>query len=399
MSELTPNPRPTELPAKGNICDLFLSYNSGDLASVREIQSSLSERQIITFFDRQSLVAGKPWLTALDDALRKVRAVAVFIGKDGLGMWQKREVSVALDRQAADERAGREFPVIPILLPEADIERAPSFLYLNTWIDLRGSLKEPESMDALVRAVLRQPPLPAIKASVALCPYRALRAFREEDAQLFFGREHFAEKLLEKVRAHALVAVVGPSGSGKSSVAQAGLLPLLRRESSPSPAWEAIICAPGKRPFHNLAAALIPLWEVGQDKTEILIKTEKLGSGLADGSVSLEAAIKLALKESPGTDRLLIIVDQFEELLTLTPEAERKKFLDTLLGSLQSSLSTVMLTIRDDFYGPAIALSRELSDMIPQGQINLGPMRVEELQRAVEQPAQSVGLDFEAGLV
>ena len=107
--------------------------------------------------------------------------------------------------------------------------------------------------------------------------------------------------------------------------------------SAVPPTWEAVIFTPGKRPFHNLAAASIPLWEAETDKTELLIKTEKLGGGLADGAVSLEATIKLALGQTAGTDRLLIIVDQFEELFTLTPEAERRKFVEALLASLPSS--------------------------------------------------------------
>jgi hypothetical protein len=90
----------------------------------------------------------------------------------------------------------------------------------------------------------------------------------------------------------------GLPASGKSSVVQAGLLPLLRRERQPSPTWEAIILTPGTRPFHNLAAAFIPFWDIETDKTELLIKTEKLGNTLADGSVSLEATIRLA-KELP----------------------------------------------------------------------------------------------------
>src|ERR671919_286236 len=100
--------------------DIFLSYHSPDRGSVHTVRQLLEARRIATFFDREDLVAGLPWPHALEDALRSVRAVAVFLGPDGLGLWQKREMGFALDRQVQEEKAGRVFPVIPVLLPGAD---------------------------------------------------------------------------------------------------------------------------------------------------------------------------------------------------------------------------------------------------------------------------------------
>ncbi len=227
--------------------------------------------------------------------------------------------------------------------------------------------------------------------------YRALRAFREEDAPFFFGREDFANELFEKLRKQTLVAVVGPSGSGKSSVVHAGVLPLLRRERPPRPSYDALACTPGKRPFHALAAALIPAWATETSKTDTLIAMEKLGNSLASGEVSLDGAISLALKASPDTDRLLVIVDQFEELFTLTPEADRSRFVKALLECTEPPRMTVVLTLRADFYGQAIGLSRDLSDRIQQGLVNIGPMTTAELRRAIAHPARNVGLGSRPG--
>src|SRR5262249_20401713 len=156
----------------------------------------------------------------------------------------KREMTLALDRQAREEKLGRHFPVIPVVLPKADLDKAPGFLLLNTFVDLRGRIDDPSALEAIVRAVRDENAATSAQPRVELCPYGGLGAFREGDAPLFFGREEFAEQLLAKTRQHSLIAVVGPSGSGKSSVVQAGLMSLLRRERPPRPTWDAIVFTP-----------------------------------------------------------------------------------------------------------------------------------------------------------
>ncbi len=387
--------------AKGS--ELFISYNLSDRTLVQDVERLLRERKIETFLDRYKLDRGMPWVSALQSAIGRARAVAVFLGRDGLGTWQKREMEAALDRQTKEEKSGARFPVIPVLLPGAEIETAPAFLLLNTWVDLRARLDDHAELDAIARTVRGQEPeeLPA-SARPALCPYKALRAFREEDALLFFGREAFAAELLKKTLSHSLVAVVGASGSGKSSVVQAGLLPLLRRQHPPADTWESVVFTPGKRPFHNLSAVLVPIWERKASETERLREAAGLGKDLAEERVSIEDAVNKALeklRETEEADRLLLIVDQFEELFTLTPESDRKRFVDSLLQAAAATKATVLLTLRADFYGQAISLSRELSDLIQQGLVNLGPMTRDELQQAIERPAHAVKLEFQDGLV
>ncbi len=384
---------------RGGQRDLFLSYNSRDREAVVRVRQLLSLRGISTFYDRTDLTPGQPWFDELESALHEVRGVAVFIGKDGFGTVQKREMQFALARQANEERQGASFPVVPVLLPGCDAETVSGFLALNTWVDLRRDLEDKRAVDSFMTAVGQRAAQPD-EAATALCPFRGLNAFREEDAPLFFGREAFSQKLLAQILKQDLVVVIGRSGSGKSSVVQAGLLPLLRLERPPQETWEAVIFTPGSKPFHRLAAELVPLWSApDRDQTDIGTESEKLGNRLAAAEVTLAGFIDRALKQLPDTSRLLAVVDQFEELFTQTTEAElRQRFVDQLLEASRAAQLKVVITLRADFYSKAIGL-RNLSDAIETGVVNVGEMTRDELRRVVEEPARRTGLRFESGLV
>jgi WD40 repeat protein len=375
---------------------LFLSYHGADRETVSRISTLLEARGLSTFLDRKDLIAGLPWPEALEQALAGARAVAVFLGGEGLGAWQKREMWFALDRQAQADQAGASFPVIPVLLPGAD--PTAGFLSLNTWIDLRDDPVGSAALDLLARAVLEGIGPRAGKTVSSLCPYRGLEPFGEEDAAFFCGREAFSKRLLEAVLTRSFVAVIGPSGSGKSSVVRAGLLPRLRRQRPPAPAWDAVLFTPGERPWHRLAVALMPLLEPTLSEVDHLIKGNELGDALASGSMPLEDALRRVLEKSRGTGRLLLVADQFEELFTLAAEASRKPFVESLLELTAKLPVTFALTLRADFFDRALTVSRVLSDRL-EDLINLGPMRRDELALAIREPAERVGLTFEPGLV
>lgn len=384
--------------------ELFLSYSSADQGAVVRVQRLLQAKGVSTFLDRTNLEPGMPWVQVLEEALRRARGMAVFLGPGGLGTWQRRELWWALDRQARAEAAGERFPVIPVLLPGMQLEAAPGFLLLNMWVDLRQDLEDAAGLDALARAVDGGPvPSPPPTVLQGLCPYRGLHAFREEDSPLFFGREAFAEELFRKVEVERLklVAVVGPSGSGKSSVVQAGLLPLLRRTRPPQASWDAVTFKPGRHPFRNLAAALVPLLEPQASPVEQLQLVGDIASSLEAQEahkVLLSEVVTRVLKENPGTERLLLVVDQFEELFTLAPEAVRQPFLAALLEAAEAAACTVLLTVRADYYGQVIGAHRGLSDLLRDGHVPLGPLLPEELQRVITKPAERFAVRFEPGL-
>lgn len=241
-------------------------------------------------------------------------------------------------------------------------------------------------------------PTQGLPRAVGACPYRGLAAFQQEDAALFFGREAFVARLAEAVREQTRVAVAGSSGSGKSSVVFAGLLPVLRNDSS----WLVTHCRPSARPFEALAAALLPALAPDLNATDRLIETQKLAGALLRQELSLEGVAEHILAQHPGARRLLLVVDQFEETYTLCPESEaRRRFVEGLLGAAREDRPaslTLLLTLRADFMGHALS-NRSFADMLQHGLLLLGPMARTELRSAIERPARLHGAAFEPGLV
>lgn len=379
----------------GESFDVFLSYHTPDRGQVLDVRKLLAARGITSFLDRSNLIAGQPWPVQLEEAIAKARAVAVFIGQHGLGIWQKRESYLSLGRQADAERVKQQFPVIPVLLPGSD--PTPGFLFLNHAIDLRHDPLDAEAIEALASAV-RGDEYTGAPIAEGLCPFKGLHAFGEEDAAFFCGRDEQSKQLFDTTLAHDLVTVVGPSGTGKSSLVQAGLLPLLRRQRSPQEAWNALTFKPRADPFLELADMLSKELDGELAEMERQAKFPVYAEQLRQGNAKLHTAVKTILEKDKGTDRLLLIVDQFEELFTSTKEQDRKPFVAMLLEAARQPPLTVLFTLRADFFGHAIGLTPELHERMKPGLFTLGQMKREELRRAITEPAARVGLRFEQGL-
>jgi tetratricopeptide (TPR) repeat protein len=377
--------------------DIFLSYNSADHNVVENIARKLRDESLEPFLDRWHLAPGMRWRPKLEKTLSSCKAIAIFVGPGEMGSWQQREVDVALDLQSKRP----DLPVIPVLLPGC--EPPLGFLRQLTWVDLRTQTLD-RGIAILIKAAHGEAPGPDLQRHLdsvraSICPYRGLLHFREEDAPFFFGREATIDKLMDAVQRQPFVAVVGASGSGKSSVVRAGLVPGLR--SDRRTAWETVILVPTDRPLTALARALVPLLEPTMGEVDRLAEATKLAEHFRSGVISLFDIIERILEKQSGTDRALIVVDQFEELYTLSSDEEaRRRFLDELLAvsSRTGSKANVALTLRGDFVGRAFAY-RQLSDRLQDAQINLGPMTREELECAIRKPAEKIQLEFEPGLV
>ncbi|WP_337907093.1 ATP-binding protein [Iningainema tapete] len=224
-------------------------------------------------------------------------------------------------------------------------------------------------------------------------PYQGLSAFGEEDAAFFFGRETFVNGLVQTTHSQPLVAVIGPSGSGKSSVVFAGLIPQLRSDGN----WLIESIRPSNQPFYHLASALVRQLEPEISETEKLRSAAGLAADIQQGKVTLQQVVS-RIKERNLDKRFLLFVDQFEELYTLCQKEEQERFADMLLEAIHQKIITLVFTLRADFYGYVLSyrpFRDALQEFTPQ---LVSSMSREELQAAITLPAQKLEVQFEAQL-
>ena len=236
------------------------------------------------------------------------------------------------------------------------------------------------------------------EAVLVLNPYKGLRAFQESDAGTFFGREELVERLLGRIEhddATPFLAVVGPSGSGKSSVVKAGLLPALRGGAiRGSQKWFITEMAPGRDPLEELAVAVE---QVAVDPPASL-----LAPLLHDERGLLNVLQRILPRDDDGqTPQLLLLIDQFEELFILTADEEtRNHFINLLLVALgePDSRLRVVVTLRADFYDRPLQI-QGLGQLLRQRTEVVLSLTPEELERAVIGPAALAGINLEPELM
>ncbi len=234
---------------------------------------------------------------------------------------------------------------------------------------------------------------PSIDGAERVNPYLGLRAFAESDAAAFHGRSRLVAELVEHlaIPGRNLLAVVGPSGSGKSSVVRAGLLPALRQGGVPgSQKWFTITMQPGDRPFEALETALL---RVAVNPPASLLDQ------LRDGHRGILRSATRILPDDNGV--VLLVIDQFEELFTNdVSDADRDLFLRGLAVAASESTSPVriVLTLRADFYDEPLR-HPTFAPLVKAHTHAVTPLAPDELEEAITLPASAVGVGFEPGLV
>jgi WD40 repeat protein len=329
--------------------------------------------------------------TAIDNGLK----LAVFNSCDGLGLAQTLEklnipVAIVL-REPVPNRVAQVF--FKHFLEAFAVEQLSLYLAVQ---QARRKLQGLEDefpgaswLPAICQNPAIEPPTWIRLGGVPNCPYRGLSAFREEDAFCFFGREPFAEALWVAAKKKPLVVVVGASGSGKSSVLRAGLIPRLTAESSSSAPPSIVFFHPSHNPFEALALALAPVWQLQQPA--------RLEKELRQSDHFLSNLIEGLVHHNPETQYILLL-DQFEELFTLCSEEDSQSFLASLLHAVKSAPGfTLVLSLRADF-STHLFENPAWSDVLQGAVLTLEPMRREELQAAIEQPAALLSVELETGL-
>lgn len=268
-------------------------------------------------------------------------------------------------------------------------------------LNLIAELDQPPSPSAITMNVVSKPEqsqIRVIKESRTdfINPYKGLRSFQEADAHDFFGRATLTEQLLTRLSDQGndaqFLAVVGPSGSGKSSVVKAGLIPALRRDALPNSArWFITEMLSGTHALEELEAALLRV---------AVTPLPGLLDQLTEDRRGLVRAAKRVLPADQNVE-LILVIDQFEELFTLLPdESVRTHFIDNILSAVTDPRSRirVILTLRADFYDKPLLYPR-LAELVRSHTEVVVPLTSQELERAIVGPAERIGLQFEPGLV
>ena len=398
----------SESPSSEQRYHAFLSHNGAEKSLVEELANELERRGLSCWLDKWNLIPGDAWQPAIEEALGRCDTCVVFFGPHGLGPWHNEEMRLAIQRRVSG--AGRKLRVLPVILPggqRAKESEVPGFLQGTTWVKFGKSLEDEEALHLLESGIRGIAPgrRPGVAVLEGECPYLGLKTFQPDDAPLFFGRTAKIEELVDRLRdgfgtprEERLLALIGASGSGKSSLALAGLIPaILRGELPGSAAWPLVRFKPGARPWESLQIALAANERIAPHLpalASLIVRPE-------DEQRRLHLTARLALQNAPETQRLFVLIDQFEEIFTLcNDEGARRLFIDNVLyaSSVTEGRTIVVLTMRADFYGRCASYPG-LRAAISDHQSLIGPLSEAELREVIEEPARMAGGELEPGLI
>lgn len=389
------------VPQAGHKPCLFLSHSGVDSEAAKELKRRILATKaakhagLTVWLDKDDLLPGvDDWQKQLEIALtREATAFAVLVGSKGVVNWVEREVRIGLSLATGDDA----IPFIPILAKDSPgVSALPPFAQQHQGV--RDPLGNEEELQRLVAAVLWRKPseTPLIEE-----PFVGLRAMREDDAGRFFGRDAEVADLVAALKRHRLLAVVADSGAGKSSLAMAGLVPAFRGGAFADSAgrgpdkrtWHAVVMRPGADPLEGLrrglteAARKLGLTSESQDHLRQRIS-------LNDPSRSTYALRCDLPFEKTET---LLVVDQFDELLSEAPEDQRGLFVDFLikLASVpEPGGFRVLLTVRADYFNlcrPLTSLYKRLTAADDPATFRLRRISDAGLDQAVRRPLELAG--------
>jgi formylglycine-generating enzyme required for sulfatase activity len=390
----------------------FLSYNSQDVDLARRLVAEIARKdaQAEIFFAPQSLRPGAYWMPALAKQIEEATAFVLLVGKNGLGPWQTLEYQEAVDRS----RKEADFAVVPLVLDGIPAPGLP-FLRQLHWI-INSDPASELSVAKLFEAAGGGGASPT-ELWRHTAPYRGLSAMTETDADFFFGRERETTEVITALAATAakLPLLLGNSGVGKSSLAQAGVVAALMRQGWPETAapdgrwpqifrdsrrWCFLRLKPGAEPLRALVDPFLWTWQfeaVDPKRAELQTSWAQklLGGtvGLRDLLDATQARYRDELHQ-PEPPEFLLYIDQGEELyVRQAAERERRRFSEILAQALPDPRLRVMMSLRADFFGE---LQRDEALYAVHQQINVPPLREAQLREVVGKPAELLAARFES---
>lgn len=378
---------------------VFISYSRQNLTFVRRLIKDLQEAGVNVWVDKVGLKPGNPdWEQALRDAIAQADGVILVASESS------RKSPFVRDELAIAKAANRK--IFPVWAEGGEWSDAiPMGMGYVQFTDMRGNAYKDGLRDLVATLTENLPnqddPAPETVEDVLppdfepRNPFKGLRAFHADDRGDFFGRDTMINKMLETLAQYPnLLAVVGASGSGKSSAIMAGLLPKLADGALPgSENWKQFeTFVPGEHPIEKLAEVIAK--EMPQRSITSIL--DDLFQPAAWGLRALASQIA-------GGGRLVLYIDQFEELFTLTTsEDERRQFINLITTAANDPYTalTVILSMRADFYDRPMNYP-ELGELIDNHSFSVLPMSLADLYDVVQGPSSldDVRLKFDDGLV
>jgi WD40 repeat protein len=365
---------------------LFISYSHNDNEWLDRLKTTLKplvRRGEISAFSDQDIQTGAHWREAIQQALDSAEVAVLLVTPDFLASDFIDQNELPLLLKAAETRKLAVFWIAVRYSTYRDSKIEP-FQAANdpsrplaslSPADLDKELVQIYDKIKLVMQANPEPAPPPSSPGVPLRnPYPGLRPFDEELAPYFYGRKEEIQRMLDAVDRFHFLMVLGPSGSGKSSLVFAGLLPQLRQKISSVPhPWTVLSLRPQQYPATNLDRRLPGVLEQPGE------------------------AVTRYLESKSGAQRLLLVVDQLEECFTQAEGGEREPFLGAIRNLREIERCTVVLTLRAVFFEDL--MSSKLWPVGTSDRIEVVPLREDQMRDAIVEPARAVGVTIEEGLV
>jgi formylglycine-generating enzyme required for sulfatase activity len=387
----------------------FLSYHSPDEALAERLKAALErkDRDSRVFFAPSSLRAGGFWSRALAEEIAQADAFILLVSDKGIGDWQVLEYDEALDRRVKSPN----FAVVLVLL---EGQTAPGLPFLRRlhWIVTADPCSENDIARLIDAAAGDGTRLGELWRYTS--PYRGLAAMEEKDSDYFFGREREIVDVVS-VLADApdrLPVLLGNSGVGKSSLAQAGVLAALKRQAwsectdrapewshafKESRRWCFLTLKPGTEPLKALVETFLDTWRFGATHPERVTHQNGWIELLRDGKAMLRDLLDATERRYKELDQtkpsaFLLYVDQGEELYVRAEEGQRRRFSEVIAQAVADPRMYVLMTMRADFLGE---LQKDEPLFKVYRKIDVPPLREAELREVVSRPAELLSARFE----
>lgn len=344
--------------------DLFISYADADSDWVEGYLLDCLKQAGVRYHSEAAFALGTVRLLEFERAIEQSDRILLVLSPAYLADGFNQFIDLLAQFYGFDSAT---WPVIPLVLQPVKLPlRLNSLKRLNAINPTEWEEATRHLCADLKRPVPTSSPKPP-------CPYPGMVSFREDNSDCFFGRDAEVKELVERLRLHPFISVIGSSGNGKSSLVFAGLIPALRRSGLFGYGeWLVRTIRPGETPLAELKTAL--------------------GNDLANPKL----AVTQALASQPNAQRLLLVIDQFEEVFTLTRE-DAAPFQKALLHLIDTPNCYLILTVRADFY-PEL-MESPLWRNIQSYRMELVPPDAVGLRQAIIRPAENADVFIEAALI